>query len=199
MLETTKLVTLCISFMKDYVLLKTPGVGLLRFCVILFVILPRDVVFDVFRSQMDRGLRGWENHNFRRLSLACMSSGIWSCESLGISLGTKLSWPNSVSPYWQPQLSVLGVAFFLTLGQGFFPFSLLEWENRTRFLAFRHLNLRNKVLAPCLDWVVGYHAGTQGCCLTRTQLTLAYFVQTAVILSGQHHTGKSYLGRASAG
>lgn len=58
MLETTKLVTLCISFMKDYVLLKTPGVGLLRFCVILFVILPRDVVFDVFRSQMDRGLRG---------------------------------------------------------------------------------------------------------------------------------------------
>lgn len=54
MLETTKLVTLCISFMKDYVLLKTPGVGLLWFCVILFVILPRDVVFDVFRSQMDR-------------------------------------------------------------------------------------------------------------------------------------------------
>lgn len=65
-------------------------------------------------------------------------------------------------------------------------------------MAFRHLNLRNKVLTPRLDWVVGYHAGTQGCSLTRTQLTLAYFVQTVVILSGQHRTAKLYLGRASA-
>lgn len=38
----------------------------------MFVILPRDVVFDLAKGHMDR-LREWETYDVRTLALACMS------------------------------------------------------------------------------------------------------------------------------